>query len=311
VNRAELEYLPLSFSQERLWFIAQLDTNNTSYNVPLAAKIHGDLDIDHVDQAMNLIIARHENLRTIFPGVEGQARQVVLDELDFKVERIDLSDCGNAPARDERARKLCLSEAATPFDLASGPLIRGKVIRLSPQEHIVMLNMHHIISDGWSMGVLLREISDIVDALRQGKPAGLAALPIQYLDYSVWQRNWLEQGGVLKQQLGYWKEKLAGVPESLNLATDYPRPAVQSFAGATYRFAVEAELTRHECSLRRHRVGGDPEGGGAVGRQDDGRCRGGARSHGDRAGVEANLIHERLVRFELHAVFDYERVGDR
>ena len=243
VDRTAMDCLPLSFSQERLWFISQLDTNNTSYSVPLAARIRGELDLDHVDQALNLIIARHENLRTIFPGVEGKAQQIILDHLDFKVERIDLSDHADEAERDQRARAICLHEAGIPFDLARGPLMRGKVIRLAPQEHVIMLNMHHIISDGWSMGVLLKELGTTIDALRQGRTPEFAPLPIQYVDYSVWQRNWLENGNVLKQQLAYWKEKLAGVPESLNLATDYPRPAVQSFAGAMYRFTIDAPLT--------------------------------------------------------------------
>ena len=242
VDRAALDCLPLSFSQERLWFISQLDNGNTSYSVPLAARIRGELSAEQVEQALNLIIARHENLRTTFPGTDGQARQVVQAHLDFKVRYVNLSS--DDPAmREQHAREICVAEAETPFDLARGPLIRGMVIRLAADTHVIMLNMHHIVSDGWSMGVLLSELGASLDSLKAGKTPALFPLPIQYLDYAVWQRNWLEQGGILKQQLGYWKEKLAGVPETLGLATDFPRPAVQSFVGRMHRFSIDAALT--------------------------------------------------------------------
>src|SRR5262249_9739783 len=158
--------------------------------------------------------------------------------LDFTLERIDL---GHEPAetRPGKARAICEAEAVTPFDLARGPLFRGKVIRTAEHEHILMLNMHHIISDGWSLGILIRERGLGLDALRRDRLPELPPLPIQYVDYSVWQRRWLEEDGALEQQLAYWREKLAGVPESLDLATDYPRPSVQSLAGATQPFRLD------------------------------------------------------------------------
>ena len=255
VDRSQYERLPLSFAQERLWFINQLEPDSIAYNLPIGVTIRGELDINHLDQALNLIIARHENLRTLFPSQDGQAQQLILDSLDFKLERTDLSHYENREERDKEAKRLCQTGAAALFDLARGPLLRGKVIKLAEHEHILMLYMHHIVSDGWSVGVLIKELGSIMEAFRQGRPPELAPLPIQYVDYSVWQRTWLEEGGILKQQLAYWQEKLAGVPESLDLATDYPRPNVRSFAGATYAFALDAQLTGQLKSLAQRRSG--------------------------------------------------------
>lgn len=234
---------PLSFAQERLWFIDQLNPDNASYNVPKAVTINGDLDIAHLEQTFNLMIARHENLRTIFPSHEGQAQQVILDNLDFRLECVDLSNETNHEARREKAKQLCQSAGDTPFDLAKGPLIKGQLIKLAAQEHILILNMHHIISDGWSTGVIIKEFGLIMDCLRQGKHPNLPPLPIQYLDYSVWQRKLLGEGGLLEKQLAYWQNKLAGVEERLNLPTDYSRPSAPNFDGATEEFSLDAELS--------------------------------------------------------------------
>jgi amino acid adenylation domain-containing protein len=237
------ESFPLSFAQERLWFIDQLNPDSAGYNVPKAVLIKGDLDIDHLEQTFNLIVARHENLRTIFPSQEGQAQQVILDDLDFTLEVIDLSHEPKYETRHEKARQLCQSEGAAFFDLAKGPLIRGKLIKLADQEHILILTMHHIISDAWSMGIMIKEFSLIMDCLRQGKQPNLKPLPIQYLDYSIWQRKLLGEGDLLEKQLAYWQNKLAGVEERLNLVTDYPRPSTPNFDGATEVFSLDAELT--------------------------------------------------------------------
>jgi amino acid adenylation domain-containing protein len=243
VDRAQFERLPLSFAQERLWFFEQLQPGTNRYNLPVAVTISGGLDIDQLDQAFNLIIARHESLRTVFPSQEGQVQQLIMDSLNFKLERIDLSHYTNKEVLHSKAKEICQKEAARPFDLARGPLLRGHVIKLGEQEHVLLLTMHHIISDGWSLSVLTRELDLITEALRQGRRPNLPPLPIQYVDYVVWQRTRLEAGGLLKQQLDYWQEKLAGVPEILGLPTDYPRPEVTSFVGATYEFALDAELT--------------------------------------------------------------------
>ena len=260
VDRAQFERLPLSFAQERLWFINQLDPNSAGYNLPLAVTIHGELDINHLEQAIHVIIARHESLRTVFPSHEGQVQQVILERLDFKLERIDLShdesrEAEDYKARDYKAQEICQTEVARPFDLAQGPLLRGKVIKLAEKEHILLLNMHHIVTDGWSLGVLTKELSSILQALRQGRSPELAPLPIQYVDYAVWQRRWLEESGTLKRQLVYWQEKLAGGAESLDLATDYPRPSVQSLAGASHAFTLNAQLTGQLKSLSQRQGG--------------------------------------------------------
>src|SRR5579864_6077113 len=243
VDRTQLKQLPLSFAQERLWFIHQLEPNSPGYNAAGALIFYGELNIDQLDQAFNMIIARHETLRTLFPSEEGQARQLILEQVDFRLERIDLSHEESGEVRDRKARVICQKEAQRPFDLACGPLLRGEVIKLAEQEHILMLNMHHIISDGWSTGILIKELGQILEAFRQGRAPELPPLPIQYIDYSVWQRAWLEESGTLKQQLSYWQKKLAGVPKSLDLTTDYPRPSMQSLAGAAHTFAVDRKLT--------------------------------------------------------------------
>ncbi|HEX6161346.1 MAG TPA: amino acid adenylation domain-containing protein, partial [Thermoanaerobaculia bacterium] len=248
VDRSRLERLPLSFVQERLWFIDQLEPNSAGYNVPVAFVLRGALDVDGLEEAFRLIIERHETLRTIFPSEEGQARQVIVDHVDFQLGRFDLRGEGD---REAKVRAICQTDAVAPFDLATGPLFRGKVIQLADEEHVLFLNMHHIVSDGWSLGVMIRELGLILD----GRAAELPVLPIQYADFSVWQRQWLEEGGALAQQLAYWKEKLAGVPESLDLVTDYPRPSVQSLEGATYEFALDPQVTAQLKALAEQQGG--------------------------------------------------------
>jgi amino acid adenylation domain-containing protein/thioester reductase-like protein len=259
VDRARLERLPLSVAQERLWFIHQLEPKGTAYNLPVAVMLHGELNISQLEEAFQMVITRHEILRTLFPSQEGQARQLIIDRLDdrldFHLERVDVSHYATMEARDREARQLCEADAATPFDLARGPLLRGKVIKLAEQEHILMVNMHHIISDEWSLRVLIKEVNSIMEAFRQARLPELAPLPIQYADYSVWQRTRLEEGGELNRQLAYWQAKLAGIPESLDLATDYPRPSVQSFAGASCAFTLDAEVSGKLKSLAQRRGG--------------------------------------------------------
>jgi amino acid adenylation domain-containing protein len=252
VDRTKLDRLPLSYAQERLWFMHQLEPDSAGYNLPGAVTVRGPLDSDQLERAFNLIIARHESLRTVFASENGRARQRILDRLDFRLDRIDLSDRAEPHAE---ALRICRDDAAAPFDLAHGPLIRAKVLRIAAGEHVLMLNMHHIISDGWSIGVLINELRAIMEAYRDGREPELAPLPIQYLDYSIWQREWLQQDGVLDKQLAYWQQKLAGLPESLDLATDFPRPGVQSFAGATQRFAWDAQLTAQLRRLAEQRGG--------------------------------------------------------
>lgn len=256
-NRKKLDRVPLSFVQERLWIINQLNPDSAGYNIPLAFIIKGKLDINLLNEAINLIIARHEALRITFPNHEGLAHQVIQERIAFKLETIDLSNAKTGKANYIKAKRLCEDEAALPFNLAEGPLMRGKVIIFTEQEHILMLTMHHIISDDWSVNVLLKELFLISDALHEGKRPDLPELPIQYPDYTIWQRQWLEQEGELTRQLAYWQQKLAGVQESLDLTTDYPRPAMQSFNGASQAFTIDSQLTgqlknlaeQHGCTL--------------------------------------------------------------
>ncbi len=238
----ELSAVAASYAQERLWFIHQLDPDGSGYNVPCAVRMVGALDIDRLQQAFALLIQRHESLRTVFGSDQGRPYQRVLDAVDFRLGRVDLS-AHEAASREDRARALCEAEAAVPFDLAAGPLIRGRVIRLADDDHVLMLNLHHIVCDGWSIGVLAKELGEALHALQHGTEHAPSLLPIQYVDYAIRQREWLERDGVLERQLAYWRDQLAGIPALLDLATDYPRPTVRSVAGATLRFLIDAPLT--------------------------------------------------------------------
>lgn len=245
-------FLPLSFSQERLWFIHQLDPDSPGYNVAGAVRIRTAIDVSRLEGAFIQIAGRHESLRTTFAVHEGQPYQRISDELDFRPARMDFSDM-DAGSREHRARLQLQTEALTPFDLEQGPLLRSLIVKLADDDHLLMVNMHHIISDGWSIGILIRELGSVLN----GMDSSLLPLPIQYADYSVWQRRWLDESGILKQQLTYWQEKLAGVPEMMALATDYPRPNMQSATGATRTFSINRELTEqlgaladnHGCTL--------------------------------------------------------------
>ncbi len=234
---AREQALPLSFAQERLWFLQQLEPDSVAYNVPGAVRIRGrTVQAVSLQAALTRLVARHESLRTVFPSENGQPRQQVLPAAEADLRVIDLGD--RPPAgREADAVRVCQAEAATPFDLASGPLLRSRLIRLATDEHVLMLHMHHIISDSWSIGVLLGELGRLL----ADPSAALPALPIQYADYAVWQRRWLDEGGVLARQLGYWTTQLAGLPESLELIPDYPRPAERSAAGATRSFRLDAD----------------------------------------------------------------------
>jgi len=243
VDRKSLVRIPLSFAQERLWFIDQLEPESTGYNISGAFIVKGEINISQVEQAINIIIARHENLRTIFPSKDGLAEQIVLDEINFILPMTDFSLIKEKGERYEKAREFCRKKANTPFNLAKGPLFKGEAIKLSSDEHILMLNMHHIISDGWSIAVLLKEMAFILNSLDQDDRFDLPPLPIQYVDYSVWQRKWMEKEGILEKQLSYWQDKLSGMPESLDMATDFPRPVTQSLIGSQVQFEVDQSLT--------------------------------------------------------------------
>ena len=226
--------LPLSFSQQRLWFLDQYEPNSSVYNIPSALRLRGSLNIGALEQSLNEIIRRHESLRTTFSMVDGEPVQVIAPSVEFSLAVVDLRDHPEGE-REEEAQRLVDEEARRPFDLAQGPLFRSKLVRLGEDDHVLLLTMHHIVSDGWSMGVLHRELSVLYPAFVNGESFPLPELPIQYADYAVWQREWL-QGEVLDRQLSYWKKQLKGIPGVLNLPTDRPRSARAESSGDAAMF---------------------------------------------------------------------------
>ncbi len=245
---------PLSFAQQRLWFLDQLEPASSFYNLPEGIRLRGSLDIAALEETLIAIINRHEVLRTSFSVSEGEPVQVVHESTEFQLRLTDLGPWEESEREAEVAR-LARVEAGEPFDLAVGPLLRAQVIRLGEVEHVVLLTMHHIISDGWSMGVLVREIVSLYTAIASGTEpveavAALERLPIQYADYAEWQREWLS-GEVLERQLSYWKQQLQGAAPVLELPTDKPRPAVQSFKGMRQSFDFPASLSEGLKELSR------------------------------------------------------------
>lgn len=221
---------PCSFAQQRLWFLHQLEPESCAYNMPGALRVRGRLEIAVLQRALDEISRRHESLRTTFREVDGQPVQVIGPPAGLPLHQIDLQHLPEAERAPEAVR-LAYAEAHTPFDLASGPLIRATLIHLGPDDHAWLWTMHHIISDGWANGVLISEIIAIYGAYLAGQPSPLPELPIQYADYAMWQREYL-QGAVLEDHLGYWKQQLGTDLPILNLPTDFPRPATFSDRGA-------------------------------------------------------------------------------
>ncbi|HZG42400.1 MAG TPA: amino acid adenylation domain-containing protein, partial [Longimicrobium sp.] len=232
--------LPLSFAQERLWFLDRLQPDSAFYNVPAPLRLNGLLDPEALERSLGEIVRRHEALRTTFPERDGAPVQVVapFQGLSFPIR--DLSALGREE-RGAEVRRLALDEAGTPFDLAAGPLFRAGLLRLGDEEHILLMSMHHIVSDAWSRGVLLRELAALYGAYRDGGESPLPELPVQYADYAAWQREHLH-GAALEAQLAWWKGRLAGAPALLELPTDRPRPAVQGHEGAYEVLRLPGEL---------------------------------------------------------------------
>ncbi|HEU4561892.1 MAG TPA: amino acid adenylation domain-containing protein, partial [Longimicrobium sp.] len=214
--------LPLSFAQERLWFIDRLDPGSTVYNMALPLRLRGTPDVGALERALGEIVRRHEALRTTFADVDGSPVQVITPFGGFVLPVEDLSDLSQAD-REAAVRRRAGEEAARPFDLSAGPLFRAALLRLGEEDHVLLPSMHHIVSDGWSLGVLSREFSTLYEAYREGRESPLPELGVQYADYAVWQREQLE-GEVLDRRLSYWRERLAGAPELLELPADRPRP---------------------------------------------------------------------------------------
>ncbi len=227
--------LPASFAQHRLWFLDRWQPGSPAYNIPIAVRLDGPLDVDAFRRALGETVRRHEILRSSLTDDDGAPRLVIAEAIELPMPVDDLSSLAD-DQREERLFEAIRDEATRPFDLARGPLVRARLIRLGEERHVVQVTMHHIVSDGWSLGVLIHEISALYEAFRSGEPSPLPELPIQYADFAAWQRAWL-QGEVLEQQLAYWIEQLAGITP-LELPTDRPRPAVPSGRGDVRRTVV-------------------------------------------------------------------------
>ena len=239
-KRILAENNPLSFAQQRLWFIDQLSPGGACYNIPGSLRLLGILDRAALKSAINEIVQRHATLRTCFPAFGGRPLQVVLPALQIGMAEIDLAHLPDA----EREAELCKrasEEAREPFDLANGPLIRATLFSVSPEDHLLLVVIHHIVSDGWSQGVLTRELSFLYNANVRGEKSSLDELPIQYVDFAIWQRQHL-QNSVLEKQLSYWRKRLDTNLAALELPLDHPRPATQSFRGGKARYEINTQL---------------------------------------------------------------------
>ncbi|KYC42726.1 non-ribosomal peptide synthetase [Scytonema hofmannii PCC 7110] len=265
LRRAENVELPLSFAQQRLWFLDQFEPNSALYNIPFALRLAGNLNQAALQQSLQAIIHRHEALRTNFISVDGQATQVIrewgigngqwetvkssdlLALTNWQLSVVELQHL-SADEKERAAQQLAQQQALQPFELATQALVRTTLLVLNETEHILLVCMHHIVSDGWSIGVLVSELTTLYNAYARGQSPNLAPLPIQYADFALWQRQWL-QGDVLQSQLDYWQKQLADAPTLLALPTDRPRPAQQTFAGAHQEFTLSVELTQKLTKL--------------------------------------------------------------
>jgi len=247
-----LDPVPASFAQERLWFLDRLRPGNAAYNIPQALRIAGELSPAVLAAILGEVARRHEALRTTFAERDGQPVEVIAPPAPpggWALPVIDLSGLPEG-GRAAELRRLAQEEIARPFDLARGPLLRTTLLRLGTAEHGLFLVMHHVISDGWSMGVLVREIMDLYAASFAGRPSPLPELQVQYPDFAAWQRGWL-RGEVLDRQIAYWRQRLGGAPTSLPLPVDRPRPAVPSYRGAQLSVLLSPALARDLAQLAR------------------------------------------------------------
>ena len=241
--------IPLSFSQQRLWFLHEVDPTMTAYNISAVFRVEGLLNAIVLEKAINEIVARHEILRTTFPILEGSPVQNILPNLRLRVDIVDLRNLPEK-TRESRPREVTLEEARQAFDLRNGPLLRAKILRFSDRVHFLLLNVDHAVLDGWSISILFKELATLYEAFAENGVSPLAPLSIQYADYSVWQREFL-QGEVLESQLAYWRQQLGDNLPALNLPTDFPRPSMQTFRGARKSFPLSKQLTEALKTLSR------------------------------------------------------------
>ena len=247
VRRApEAERRQLSYAQQRMWFLDQLEPDSAIYNLPGAVLLQGALDVPALKGALNEVVRRHEVLRTCFEmGLDGTPLQAVRPEMEPEIA-FDEFDAGAFDVAEEQIRSLAGCEARRPFDLAHGPLVRSRIVKTGPEEHLLLLTLHHIVADGWSMGILMRELGEIYSARLSGRDAGLPDLPVQYADYAAWQRRWPAEE--MQVQLNYWRTRLQGMSSVLELPTDFPRPPQQTYRGAQFAVHIDPEL---EAALKR------------------------------------------------------------
>ncbi|UYK68515.1 condensation domain-containing protein [Xanthomonas sacchari] len=247
--------LPLSWAQQRLWFIDQLDhAAGAAYHIPAALRLSGHLDRTALQRTLDRIVERHESLRTTFTLHQGEPIQVIAPpQVGLRLAEHDLSHL-DSQAQPHAVAERAAAEAAAPFDLEHDRLIRGQLLRLSPTEHVLLVTQHHIVSDGWSIGVLIQEVAALYAAFRLDQPDPLPPLALQYADYAAWQRQWLH-GEVTARQLAFWKQHLEEAPAYLELPTDRPRPLVQRHAGASLPIVLPAPLVdKLQAVSRRHGV---------------------------------------------------------
>jgi amino acid adenylation domain-containing protein len=249
VTVSRSEEIPLSFAQARLWFLDRIAPGNSAYNISAAVRLTGVLNVPALQQSFNEIVRRHEALRTTFAMGNEQPIQVIAPSMALPLPIVDWRELPEAEQQAE-IQRLAVEEAQRPFDLERDLLLRATLLQLSETEHILLLTMHHIVSDGWSMGVLVREVAALYEAFTRGEPSPLPELPIQYADFAVWQRQWLLQKA-LDAQLTYWKQHLGGAPSRLKLPMERSRPEVQTFRGATSRFVLPKDLSDALATLSR------------------------------------------------------------
>jgi amino acid adenylation domain-containing protein len=248
-RRDRSKLCPLSFAQQRLWFLDQFDAGNASYVVPWMARLRGDLDVEALQKALDAIVERHEVLRTTYDLIDSSPVQIVHEHRPVHIRLVDISPLSETE-RTTEARRLVEEEIHRPFDLRKDLMLRVNLIRLDEAEHILLLVTHHIASDGWSMGILFRELAALYEGYSNHRPITLPELPIQYADYAVWQREWLT-GDVLQEQITYWQQQLNNAPAVLELPTDYPRPDRINYQGARERLDLSHELSDALATLSR------------------------------------------------------------
>jgi hypothetical protein len=243
---------PLSFAQQRLWFTEQLNPGSAAYNIPGAVRLEGDLNVDALERVINEVVRRHEVLRTRIEVEAGEPAQVIDEWAPRRLEIVDLTSLP-LESREEEVSRRAIEEAETGFNLSQGPLLRVKILKLEEEDHVLLYTMHHIVSDGWSAGLMISEVEALYKSFIVGEVSPLEELPIQYADFAVWQRSWLK-GEALESQLAYWRRQLAGQPPALELPTDRPRSAKQSHRGAQCWRLMPTDLSDslQALSLKRH-----------------------------------------------------------